>query len=132
MSKYTDRAMALREETPRPNCAETMLATFADEIGLPADQLRSFGKHFGHGMKSGSTCGAITGALMVLGALGVNDATIALDLQKLFRETHDGQINCAELMQGNAERGGNRKAFCDSLICSCIDFIEARAGDKLN
>ena len=36
----------------------------SDELAL------AIGQNFGRGMKCGETCGAITGGLMVLGALG--------------------------------------------------------------
>ena len=72
-SKYIEKAMELRSEPMCPNCAETIMMTFAEDIGLSEDQARALGTNFGGGMKSGSVCGAVTSSLMVLGALGVTD-----------------------------------------------------------
>ena len=49
------------------NCSQAILSTYGPECGLsPLDSLRvSCG--FGGGMRRGDTCGAVTGALMVLG-----------------------------------------------------------------
>ena len=49
------------------NCSQAIVRTYGPEYGLtPLDSLRvSCG--FGGGMRRGDTCGAVTGALMVLG-----------------------------------------------------------------
>jgi C_GCAxxG_C_C family probable redox protein len=49
------------------NCSQAIVRTYGPEYGLsPLDSLRvSCG--FGGGMRRGDTCGAVTGALMILG-----------------------------------------------------------------
>lgn len=49
------------------NCSQAILRTYGPDYGLsPLDSLRvSCG--FGGGMRRGDTCGAVTGALMILG-----------------------------------------------------------------
>ncbi|MCQ2595593.1 MAG: C-GCAxxG-C-C family protein [Treponemataceae bacterium] len=46
-----------------------MLASFADECGITEEQAIKLGSYFGTGMRKGEVCGAVTGALMVLGLL---------------------------------------------------------------
>lgn len=50
------------------NCAQAVLASFADELGLDKEKALMIGSGFGAGMgRMALTCGAVTGALMVLG-----------------------------------------------------------------
>ena len=72
MSMYLDRAKELRAiEEPHYNCAQAVLIPFAEQAGLQADQAYRLAQAFGGGMRSGSVCGAVTGALMALGVLGI-------------------------------------------------------------
>ena len=50
------------------SCSQSVLAAFAPELGLDADAALRVSAAFGGGMgRTGGTCGAVTGALMVLG-----------------------------------------------------------------
>ncbi len=49
------------------NCAQSVIGTYAEALGLDADIAKKVSSCFGGGMRMGSTCGALTGALMVLG-----------------------------------------------------------------
>ena len=60
--RYADEAM-----TSGMNCAQAVLTFFAGDYGLSeADALR-IAAGFGSGMRMASVCGAVTGAIMVLG-----------------------------------------------------------------
>ena len=51
------------------NCAQSVLCTFVDELGLDIEQAMRAATQFGGGMAaSGQTCGAVTAALIALGA----------------------------------------------------------------
>lgn len=68
MNKHVERAKQLRDTAPQSNnCAQTIMRAYAEEMGLTEEQAAAIGCNFGGGMKCGGTCGAITGALMVLG-----------------------------------------------------------------
>lgn len=57
------------------HCSQSVLASFADECGITEEQAIKLGSCFGTGMRKGEVCGAVTGALMVLGLLyGLNKA----------------------------------------------------------
>lgn len=60
--------------------------TFADRLGLTPEQANALGAHFGSGMRHGSTCGAVSGALMVLGLLGCDEKQ-STALLRDFRDT---------------------------------------------
>ena len=71
-----EKARALRARTDvHYNCAQSVLATFAPEIGLTEEEAFRLGGPFGAGMHRGSVCGALTGALMALGLAGVPQPT---------------------------------------------------------
>ena len=91
------------------NCAQAVLLAHGPALGIePADCLR-LAAPFGAGMaRTGSTCGAVTGALMVIGLrLGHTVADdlatkercyeVARDFLARFRE-RNGSVICKELL----------------------------------
>ena len=68
---HMEKAKALRADTAvHYNCAQSVIIPFAAEMGITEEQANAMGAHFGSGMRHGSTCGAVTGALMALGMIG--------------------------------------------------------------
>jgi len=51
------------------HCSQAVLASFAEDCGLSEELALKLGSCFGSGMRKGEVCGAVTGALMVLGAM---------------------------------------------------------------
>jgi C_GCAxxG_C_C family probable redox protein len=49
------------------NCSQAILATYGEALGLPRETALRLACGFGGGMRRADTCGAVTGALMVLG-----------------------------------------------------------------
>ncbi len=49
------------------DCSQVVAGAFAEELGADRKLLRKVSSCFGGGMQCGETCGAVTGALMVLG-----------------------------------------------------------------
>lgn len=125
MNQHIEKAKALRAQVPPAgNCAQTILRVYAAELGLSEEQAAAIAANFGGGMKCGSVCGAVTAALMVLGAAGITDAASALQFQTAFAQKHDGMLCCADLLKANMEKGGNKKAHCDGLILESIELID--------
>ncbi|MHC1789428.1 C-GCAxxG-C-C family protein [Solidesulfovibrio sp.] len=52
------------------NCAQAVLTTLAEDFGLDAPTAVRLATGFGLGMARGGTCGAVSGAVMVLGLAG--------------------------------------------------------------
>ena len=98
------------------------MVTFADRLGLTPEQANALGAHFGSGMRHGSTCGAVSGALMVLGLLGCDEKQ-STALLRDFRTRH-GALDCADLLRASKERGELRKDHCDSLVLEMSRFLE--------
>ena len=50
------------------SCSQAVLSTYADEFGIDTETALRLSSGFGGGMaRQGKTCGAVTGALMVIG-----------------------------------------------------------------
>ncbi len=107
---------------PHYNCCQSVLIPFAGEMGLTEEQARALGTHFAGGMKHGSTCGALTGALMVLGMSGRGEADAAALLRK-FREDR-GALTCVELLKASHDRGEQKKPHCDGLVFYVAEYLD--------
>lgn len=123
-SKIIQRAKELRNGAMCPNCAETILMSYAEKLGLSESQAAKFATNFGSGMKSGSTCGVVTSSMMILGMLGVTDPRVIGEFQRRIKENHNGLINCKDLLKANAEAGGQKKTHCDAMIMEAMKMLE--------
>ena len=72
----------------------------------------------------GSVCGAITGGLMALGILGLDDPADANAFCRKIRENHEGCILCRDLLRINVERGGEKKPHCDAMVYEAVQTVE--------
>lgn len=93
------------------NCAQSVLFSFCDELGLTADRALKLSCGFGGGMgRQGEVCGAVSGGILVLGlkfGRGENDKRIEMDatylkvreFMKRFSDRH-GSCICRELLEG--------------------------------
>ena len=125
MSKYLDRAKELRAITERHyNCAQSVVVPFAADAGIDEETAYKTAANFGGGMKMGSVCGAVTGGLMALGLLGVDDPSDANAFCRAIRENHEGCILCKDLLRMNAERGGQKKPHCDAMVYEAVQLVE--------
>ena len=118
-----EKVLALRADaTVHYNCAQSVLIPYSEECGLDEKLACKLGAHFGSGMRMGSVCGAVTGALMVLGAMGYAEEE-SRRLLREFREKN-GSLNCAELLRSAHGRGEERKVHCDRMVEECIAYLE--------
>lgn len=119
---HMEQVRALRTDTEvHYNCCQSVLIPFAGEMGMDREQATALGAHFGSGMRHGSACGALSGALMVLGGMGYDEQT-ALELLRSFRQNH-GATDCATLVRASHERGEVKKAHCDGLVFEMVEFL---------
>ena len=108
---------ALRARTDvHYNCCQSVLVPF------------KLGANFGSGMRHGSTCGAVTGALMVLGLAG-KGADEATALMRRFREKNQ-VLDCANLLRLAKERGEERKCHCDRMVYEAVELLEELLGGE--
>jgi C_GCAxxG_C_C family probable redox protein len=124
---YVDRAAQLREQGY--NCAQSVACAFSDEVALDAQQLFQLTEGFGGGMggKDG-TCGAISGAVVILSLLTSKSDPLHPTKQETYqrvRQVFDtfvrttGSSVCREL-QGLD--GGEVLASCDRCVELAVRF----------
>lgn len=122
MSKYLEKAKELRAiVTPHYNCGQSVVLPFAAEAGLTEAQALGICANFSGGLKRGAACGAITGGLVVLGLFGIDNPA---EYYQALRASHDGMLECAELLRRNQELGGERKPHCDAIVFECVRLVE--------
>ena len=120
---HLEKAKELRARTDvHFNCCQSVLVTFAQEMGLTEEQAFDLGACFGSGMRCGSVCGTLTAALMVLGMKGYDEVASSAFLRK-FREDH-GAIECAALLKKSHDAGIPRKEHCDGLVFEVVQALE--------
>lgn len=83
------------------NCSQAIFSTYAQDLGIPRDKALKIASGFGGGMRIGGTCGAVTGAFMVLG----------LKFAKGKDKPYDKIIEFAEKFCK-----GNKSTDCQTLI----------------
>lgn len=90
------------------NCSQAVFTTFATELGLSEEMALKVSTQFGGGARKGEMCGAVSGALMVLGLKyghyhydaqeeKANAYKIAEDFMNRFIEKN-GTVVCRELL----------------------------------
>jgi len=125
------------------NCSQAVFSVFAKELGLPKETANKIACAFGGGMRMGNTCGAVTGALMVIGLMhgkataGDNEARdktymLAKKFQKRFSSLK-GSLACKDLLGYNIssdkgyEQAKESLAFvriCPFLVRDAVDILE--------
>ena len=104
------------------NGCQSVLVPFCKECGMTEEEAYRLGAHFGSGMRHGSTCGAVTSALMVLGLAG-RGPDEATEFMRRFREKN-GALDCAALLRMAKENGEERKPHCDRLVFDAVEILE--------
>ena len=134
-------------------CSQAVLATFAPRYGLDADRAVRLAAGFAGGMRLGETCGAVTGALMVLGLANCSDGCRTAEgrqaayaavtaFAQAFRARH-GSLVCRELLgcdistpEGaqRAQELGLFRTTCDGLVRDAAELLEGllpAPGDRI-
>jgi C_GCAxxG_C_C family probable redox protein len=119
------------------NCSQSVLSVFAEDFGLTKDCCLRLASPFGSGIaRMQETCGAITGALMVIGlkygkgehgleADKANAYKISLQLIAKFKERHQS-INCLELLDNldiNTPEGMEEIQKREMFQCNCSKYV---------
>ena len=122
------------------NCSQSILSSFSDEFGLNRDIALKLAIGFGGGMgRLGKTCGAVTGALMVIG-LKYGNASIEDNaakektyglVQKYIKKFTkiNGSIICNDLLNSDIStleglNSANEKNLFTTL---CPNFVRTSA-----
>ena len=135
-----ERAEAYRKNGM--NCAQALLAAFADVLGITETQALSMGAGLGGGVRSGNICGAVNAPVIILGCafpeMGNNKARVAeitKEYQRRFTERFK-HLNCRELLAEKelhptdtamALAAGDH---CGLLILSAAEILCGMIGEK--
>ncbi|MBR4791904.1 MAG: C_GCAxxG_C_C family protein [Treponema sp.] len=134
---------ALNYFSQKLHCSQSVIAAFADECEITEEQALKLGSCFGGGMRKGQVCGAVTGALMVLGLLfGQKNASDAEGRQS-SDEVNDlmmdrfkekcGSYICNDLLgcdittkEGHQHCVDNRlfTEFCPKMVAAAVEIAE--------
>lgn len=137
---------ALKAFAGGANCAQAVLAAFAEEHGLDRETAMALARGFGSGMATGSVCGAASGGIMALGlASGIGaDNTLAKpvcyrmvqEFSRRFLAKH-GSLVCRDLIGcdltdparlAEARKIGLFATVCAPLIRDAVVLVEEIAG----
>jgi len=124
------------------NCAQSVLVAFAPQLGMDESQALKLASPFGGGVaRRGQICGAVAGALMVLGlAEGADTPARKEDAYRLGQkflqrfESRHATILCRELIdcdistpEGHqqARDKGVFTALCPLFVRDAVEIVEA-------
>lgn len=122
------------------NCCQAVLSTYGPRFGLERELALKVASGFGGGIgRQGETCGAVTGAIMVIGLK--EGGTLAEDKEsqdrsyglvgrfsEKFKARH-GSILCRELLGGDISTPEGRQTAIDKGLFEklCPNFVRASA-----
>jgi C_GCAxxG_C_C family probable redox protein len=129
------------------NCAQSVFAAFAPQLGMDESQALKLASPFGGGVsRRGEVCGAVTGALMALGlAQGADTPAgkeeayrLGQDFLQRF-ETRHATILCRELIDSDistpegwqqAREKGAFTALCPLFVRDAAEIVQAMLANK--
>jgi C_GCAxxG_C_C family probable redox protein len=124
------------------DCSQAVLMEFADELNLDDETAKKISACFGGGIWNGHVCGAVTGAMMVIGMkYGHSQAgdkeTKDLMVQKInefitaFEQKH-GSVVCKDLLGYKIPEDLDTimekqlfftEGMCPAFVCDAIDIL---------
>ena len=125
------------------NCSQAVLTAFAPDLGLDEKLALMLGTPFGSGARNAEMCGAVSGALMVLGLkYGHYESenneqkqrayAIAVEFTKRFKE-RNGSIVCRDLLGYDLTRPEESacikeknlfRTICPEMIRSAVEVLD--------
>jgi len=119
------------------NCSQSVLSTYSRLNGLNREVALKIAQAFGGGMaRMGQTCGAVTGAFMVIGLkygkVKAEDEEAKEKTYEIVREfvkrfkSLNGSIICKDLLGYDLDTPEGRKQVEEKQICetTCPKFVE--------
>jgi C_GCAxxG_C_C family probable redox protein len=125
-------------------CSQAVLGTYGPRYGLAEDEAMRVAACFAGGMRMGETCGAVTGAFMVLGLAhctkdcrtieGRQGAYAALAAFSQAFTARNGSLSCRELLGCDvgtpegarlAREKGLYATICTRLVRDASEILEA-------
>lgn len=134
---HAEKAVAFYNQ--KFNCSQGIFAAFAPELGIDEKTALKLGTNLGSGARSAQICGAVSGALLVLGLkyghceVGDMESKFhsyskAEDFLHRFREKR-GTIVCRELLGLDLTKPEDMKVIQEQNIfyTTCVDIVRCAA-----
>lgn len=126
------------------NCCQSILLTYGEQFGLPKDSAIRLGTGFGGGMaRQGEVCGAVTGAIMVIGLKhGMANETDDQARERTYELVNElmnkfkgrfGSVRCKDLLNCDISTPEGRamaneeelfKTLCPRFVKSTAEILE--------
>ncbi len=125
------------------NCAQSVFTAFALEEGIPEELALKIATQFGGGCRKGEVCGAVSGALMVLGLKhghchfnAPEEKAHAYGIGEEFMDrfiTKNGTVVCRELLGYDLTKQEDKekirelnlfKTTCPKMVQSATEIVE--------
>jgi C_GCAxxG_C_C family probable redox protein len=119
------------------NCSQAVLAAFCEDFNISRADAFKIASGFGGGMFIGGTCGAVTGAFMVLGLKFGEDKQKPYDkiveFAERFRQKNHS-LNCNDLIKYDirtiegkekAASEGLFKTVCPQMVKDAVEILES-------
>jgi len=140
----TGKAAKAVENFGKYNCAQSLLLAYADDFGLENDKALQVSVGFGGGMgRHQDVCGAISGAIMVLGlASNFREEDGRPKITEVYSRVFDyinefkanyGCVDCLDLLGGcdlksedgqKTFRENNMREKCFEYVAFCCNLLE--------
>ena len=130
-------------------CSQAILAVYGHPFGLSRELAMRIAAGFAGGMRLAETCGAVTGALMVLGLRHASaDCTTPAGRKEVYQrvveftdrfKVRNGSVVCRELLECDistpeglrqAEQQGLFKTTCTKMVEQAAEILEEMAGSQ--
>lgn len=125
------------------SCSQAVLGTYCERFGLDRKTAYKISSGFGGGMHLDQACGAVTGAIMVIGLkygrtraddieAKMKTAATVVEFAKKFKARH-GSIGCTELLGCNistqegfeeAKKKDLFKQVCPKYVISAVEILD--------
>lgn len=125
------------------DCSQVVAGTFADKMQMSEEEARKMSACFGGGMMCGETCGAVTGALMVIGMVyghsqegDMDQKNIMMEKVAEFKERYAKKRSstmCRDLLGHDLSKEGELEkvleeglmfSFCPGVVEDVLDILE--------
>ena len=143
MNNMTHKEKAVWYYEHNFNCSQGVFTAFATELGMDEKQALMLSTNFGGGARKGEMCGAVSGALMVLGlmyghsesentASKLKSYNISEQFMNRFIEKQ-GSVVCRELLGYDLTKSDDMtiikennlfRTICPDMIKCAVDVLE--------
>jgi len=133
------------------NCSQAVLGSYCEQFGLECEKAFKVATGFGGGMRMGYTCGAVSGAFMVLGLkYGNSTAEDKAGKAKTYKKVEEytnrfkarnDSVTCRELLgcdlttpegMKEAKDKGLFSTICPRMVQDAVEILEEMLAEDSN